>query len=347
MENCPCKANCPNGCPCPDYYCPARILAINTWRNQSSTKKSFDRDLKVKLMESPENKPMFFDYRGNTKALDMRIDNDTEVQLSCSVVWEGNMYLYGGLQMTRQVSKVSDCYLSRIGNLSFEFRGGTCASVNNNKIYWCFTNVNDSSTDKICYYSHDPLASEISSLTSNYAHRYTRIAYGNGKLLTFTTVLYATLGDILAVGSTGPGNAQTELLEVQTDTWSTHQRYPFSSQISRFSMVYQDQKFFIIGGSSGSADGSDDQSRISQFSQRTKTWSEVGHLNVKRRGHGAIFDGVELVVIGGYEAHSIEHCTLTEGHFECFITEQVKTYDFTNYVFYPELAIIGGTFCDT
>ena len=112
-------------------------------------------------------------------------------------------------------------------------------------------------------------------------------------------------------------------------------------------MVYRDENFFLIGGSSGSADGSDDQTRISKFSQRGKNWIEVGNLNVKRRGHAAIFDGVELVVIGGYEAHSIEHCTQSNGRFDCFITEQVRAYDFTNYVFYPELAIIDGTFCGT
>lgn len=112
-------------------------------------------------------------------------------------------------------------------------------------------------------------------------------------------------------------------------------------------MVYRDENFFLIGGSSGSADGSDDQTRISKFSQRVKNWIEVGNLNVKRRGHAAIFDGVELVVIGGYEAHSIEHCTQSNGRFDCFITEQVRAYDFTNYVFYPELAMVDEKFCGT
>ena len=112
-------------------------------------------------------------------------------------------------------------------------------------------------------------------------------------------------------------------------------------------MVYRDEKFLIIGGSSGSSDGSDDQTRISEFSQRTKSWTEVGHLNMKRRGHGAIFDGSELAIIGGYEAHSIEHCAQNQGRYECFVTEQVKKFDFTNYVFYPELAIIKGRFCGT
>ena len=124
---------------------------------------------------------MFFDYRGNTKSLDMRIDSDTEVQLSCSMLWQGDFYLYGGLQNTRQISKVGDCYLSRVGNLSFEMRGGTCDSVDNEKIYWCFTNVNDSRTDRKCFYSHDPFATSLNSLSSNHPHRYTRIAYGNGE----------------------------------------------------------------------------------------------------------------------------------------------------------------------
>ena len=63
---------------------------------------------------------MLFDYRGNTKALDMGIDNDTQVELSCSVVWQGSMYVYGGLQYTDQISKVGDCHLRRIGNLGFD-----------------------------------------------------------------------------------------------------------------------------------------------------------------------------------------------------------------------------------
>ena len=159
--------------------------------------------------------------------------------------------------------------------------------------------------------------------------------------------LYVILGYIIAVGSNDPGNAQTELLNVSTNIWSTHQQYPFSKEISRYSMVYRDEDFFLIGGSSGRPDGSDDQTRISKFSQREKNWIQVGNLNVKRRGHAAIFDGVELVVIGGNEAHSIEHCTQSNGKFDCLITEQARAYDFTNYVFYPELAIIDEEFCGT
>ena len=35
LENCPCKKNCPQACPCPDYDCPARILVLNTYSYSS------------------------------------------------------------------------------------------------------------------------------------------------------------------------------------------------------------------------------------------------------------------------------------------------------------------------
>ena len=114
---------------------------------------------------------------------------------------------------------------------------------------------------------------------------------------------------------------------------------------------YQDTRWFIemktFSSLAARPDVLMDQTRISKFSQRGKNWIQVGNLNVKRRGHAAIFDGVELVVIGGNEAHSIEHCTQSNGIFDCLITEQARAYDFTNYVFYPELAIIDEEFCGT
>ena len=37
IENCPCKSECPNGCPCPDYECPQTTPEVTTATSTTST----------------------------------------------------------------------------------------------------------------------------------------------------------------------------------------------------------------------------------------------------------------------------------------------------------------------
>ena len=54
---------------------------------------------------------------------------DTEVIQSCSINWEGEMYVFGGKNQMRQISKLSGCGLTKIGDLTSNFNFGACAAT--------------------------------------------------------------------------------------------------------------------------------------------------------------------------------------------------------------------------
>ena len=75
--------------------------------------------------------------------------NGTEVYHSCSIVWNNEMFVLGGETEKRQISKIYQCELKRIGDLSFEHDNGGC-TVALQSIILCF---GDSDANQ-CYQSH-------------------------------------------------------------------------------------------------------------------------------------------------------------------------------------------------
>ena len=78
--------------------------------------------------------------------------NTYNLHETCYVSHKDELYFYGGLQNTRQISKLNCDQLVHKRNLNFEFVGGRCAS-NNNYLLLCFPNEND----RLCYKSVTPL----------------------------------------------------------------------------------------------------------------------------------------------------------------------------------------------
>ena len=74
-------------------------------------------------------------------------------------------------------------------------------------------------------------------------------------------------------------------------------------------------------------------------------WSKAGDLLTARSGHGAIFDGEYLIVVGGYKGNSdplkTEKCEFGDDGITC--TEQSPSlYGYRNY---PELFLVEKDFC--
>ena len=103
--------NCPSGCPCTDFECtppPKSILVLNT----------FEQD----------NIPLLMDSDGNFKPIDFEIESRTEVRLSCSATINGEFYIFGGMTQRRQISKIVDCSLKRVGDLPYELYYPACGT---------------------------------------------------------------------------------------------------------------------------------------------------------------------------------------------------------------------------
>ena len=84
------------------------------------------------------------------------------------------MYVFGGLNEMRQISKVSGCGLERIGNLAFDLSGGACTVIRNKQIMLCFDWTNDEG--RVCRVGQSPTGSFNKIKESNYHHYQTHIA---------------------------------------------------------------------------------------------------------------------------------------------------------------------------
>ena len=132
----------------------------------------------------PSNVPIVIDPFGRRKSKEIGFTygSGTQARGSCSLIWHGKMFLFGGFPNGRQISVVDGCQLVKKGNLSFLMNGGACAT-RENEIFICFENWDDKSTWRNCHRSSGPLETFSKLAHSTHNHRQTRIAVTTGKQL--------------------------------------------------------------------------------------------------------------------------------------------------------------------
>ena len=132
---------------------------------------------------SSSNAPVITDLAGSVKYggtdFEFEFGTDTQVLQSCSINWQGDMYVFGGNREKRQVSLVERCQLKRVSTLSFDLSYGACTNINNEEVVLCF---GDNSNDKKCWKSSNPEGQFSSIADSLTNHWLTRIANDQGKL---------------------------------------------------------------------------------------------------------------------------------------------------------------------
>ena len=129
---------------------------------------------------SSNNKPILTDLNG--KALNcpaFTIADDVELKESCGVTHQGRFYVYGGSTNKRQIAKVTDKALRKVGSLPFDFTLGGCSSTTN-KIILCFHFDGDGKT---CYKTTNPIAQFEATTKSIHEHRSIRFASSECKFL--------------------------------------------------------------------------------------------------------------------------------------------------------------------
>lgn len=65
---------------------------------------------------------------GEFEFIDFEIDSLAEVAVSCSATINGEFYVFGGWHEKRQISKVVDCSLKRVGDLPYELYFPACGT---------------------------------------------------------------------------------------------------------------------------------------------------------------------------------------------------------------------------
>ena len=82
--------------------------------------------------------PLLLHTEGGAEQVDFSYHYMTEVWKSCSVRFQGEVYVFGGQTKGTQVSKVSGCGLERIGTLDKNFFYGDCTTIGDQYILLCF-----------------------------------------------------------------------------------------------------------------------------------------------------------------------------------------------------------------
>ena len=183
VETCPCKSGCPLGCPCPDYEC----------TNESTTTVSPTaepgRKTTVLVLSTDTdasgypNRPLLIDSDGRKdEKFYFYYEAETSVLRSCSLVWENKPYIFGGSGPSmRQISRLDNCKLSRVGTLDFNFEEGGCANTGDRRFYLCFSK-HESGLNK-CHYASDISQVTTMAAQSLHNHGYTRIASSDSNLI--------------------------------------------------------------------------------------------------------------------------------------------------------------------
>ena len=73
--------------------------------------------------------PVLTDITGSEIKLDnFLMGDETGVYGSCSITWQNEMYVLGGKDtLSRQISRVQRCRLTKLGSLDFNFELGGCS----------------------------------------------------------------------------------------------------------------------------------------------------------------------------------------------------------------------------
>ena len=153
----------------------------------------------------------------------MLFGKETEVHHSCSVTYRNRFYVFGGDQHKRQISEVTKCELTRIGNLDFDHHWGSCSSVNDQEIYLCF----DWSNTYQCRSADDPLGRFTEIAPSIYPHRLSRTAASKSSFFLLFSFLSPFVGELLAVGSSKWNHVKTEMYLTEVGRWYKLDDFPF------------------------------------------------------------------------------------------------------------------------
>ena len=132
------------------------------------------REKNVGQKAGGKNPPVLTNFNGkNDKAFKFEMGTNTFASLSCSMTWKNRFYVFGGEKsFDKQISRLDQCRLTRVGSLNFPFGYSSCTNMANEKLFLCF----HMQYLKTCYYAKDPLGEFTKSSYSFQDHRHIKIA---------------------------------------------------------------------------------------------------------------------------------------------------------------------------
>ena len=149
-----------------------------------------------------DNVPVLTNEAGREdKDFNFKIDKEAEVWGGCSLTWENELFIFGGLHKKTQISRVQSCRLEPIGTLVFEHYFGDCVNVASTKIVLCFNNVDGDITHiaNKCRMAPSPTDAFSELKPSQYEHSRARIATDDGEFVNQSLTITFSLQSLLSL----------------------------------------------------------------------------------------------------------------------------------------------------
>ena len=180
------------------------------------------------------------------------MDDDTEVFYSCSATLNDELFVFGGYNTSNnkrkqvpyckiiqkytvsiEVSKVVDCGLKRIGDLSYDFILGACGTFffPQERIILCFSQSYPSKCERqvICRKFPNIFNRVLLILLLSYDGSIFH-SHADSKNGHHATTLANIEGSPLAVGGMTPQINKAETYDIGTNTWTEVSNYPYHDQ---------------------------------------------------------------------------------------------------------------------
>ena len=114
-------------------------------------------------------------------------DDTTEAYGSCSINWKNKLFIFGGKDNARQISRLTGQKLERVGSLDFDHVLGACSIMKTKFIYLCFSYGGGYSSDipdewRRCRRSTGPLQPFPLIAMSNHGHGQIQTSTSDSKL---------------------------------------------------------------------------------------------------------------------------------------------------------------------
>ena len=251
----------------------------------------------------------------------------TEAFKSCSVQFQGQLFIFGGFYEKRQISRIEpDCKMRRIGSLPFDFEGGTCNAFST-KLILCFPL--ERASGKSCWISYN--ANNFKRMkATQYPHWYGEI--GSYKE-----------NPVAIAGNTG--------LEVEMHSRASWRQMPSipaqHKKLYSFSTTTVKNVLYIFGGDNG-------YGSITEGWAFNGAWSRLTPLFQSRSGHRSIIMGEKLYHLGGvghkrrdaFEERHFEEWTKRPGEMRPYKQYDRRQIESTlNGCNYPETFIVDNRYC--
>ena len=121
-------------------------------------------------------------------------------------------------------------------------------------------------------------------------------------------------------GGWNPNHSFTELLDINSEKWTTKASYPYANEIHCHVSFYYQSSFIVFGNyNSGTY-----QSTIAKFDMVNNSWAKLGDLNVARSHFAGVRSLNSFYIYGGItntNTYPNEKCILTDNSIECTVQD--------------------------